>query len=1058
MYSQLLFPLALLCVFTFVINGSAAAVEKPKPLIGVYITATDVATAHRNIEKFDWAKSEWNRIKRIADSWLERDDQWIRNMVPAKGSIFSYGTTGCPACGARWPNFGSGMCSWDKPGIVICPRCKREFPDPDPDSPYHDTGKGITIDDRRYYLKGVWNSWVIEQLSTAWNNDNSAVRNLSLAYILTGDQRYAHKAAVILDALATVQPTTIGPRDFAPNDESLQGRFNQLTSIVFRTKALQVNAYDLIGGLDELDNPSPSNPGLTMRENIVKNLLEDYLFSHIDVRDGKLETLHNHEADCVRGMLAVGMVTGNPDYIRWGLDAISYYISNTIDRDGQYYETSAGYSEFGTSVIFDMAQVAANYSPRHYSNPERFPNPKDYPYNLNFFDNPKLATACLRAAVDIDCAGHVPGFGNAHGSLAQVTTEQEPRVNASMADLFLAKSTDPAIRRLAASRLINSSQGSNNIQRGGIWCMFYAQDLDQQKASSNLPEGPTLLGGRDLAILRSGEGAFRRAALMRDGCTMPHGHDDTLGLLLFGKSRDLSYEIGYGIFGTPVHVGWNQRQACHNLVVVDEDVNRPMNQFRKTPGGGVLLFGQDGPVSVVEMDGLESRTDENLTMYRRAVAQIDISAADAYWVDVFRVAGGKQHDYFFHGSWGKDENNDFDTSGLDLSKPEAWTLAGLNPKYRDASFNKPGWSWGERIAPGEFIKEMDDPSEKIGGRGWMPPPGNGYAFLYDLKTATANGAYSAEWHDLAPDDTHLRMISLPQEGTQVITALGPTLDGQHRMHFVIARRNGEDGLRSRFASVLVPYRGDCPIKRVEEIPVSPHDPMAVCVKVTLADGCVDYVLSAQSSGSRFTIIDGNIHIAFHGRYGFVRTRDQVAESIRLFDGTVLSCGDKSVTLPAAALEAKIVAVDEKARTITINTAAEDLPGRIALIQTKGSPRRSAYTITATKPAGNGIALNLQCLDFVQARGVLDKDPSGDAISSRVPVPFACSIGTPTRYFNGAPIRNTRTGKLTRIRSFEDMKNFEIEDPTGWKSGDGFEILDFTIGDRVTIPLSIGAGG
>lgn len=1043
MYCYLLLVLAALCAL------ASPAVSSPsvKPLIGVYVTEAELGNAHANIASCDWAKSEWERIRTIADEWLGRDDGWIRGMIPSAGSLFSYGSTGCPACGAKWQSFGKGMCSWNKPGKVTCPDCKRELPETDPNSPYHETGRGFTIKNRFYCPTGVWNSWVIEQLSTAWNHESSAVRNLSIAYALTGDKRYAEKAAVILDALATVQPTTIGPRDFATSPDSLQGRFNQLTSIVFRTKVLQVDAYDLIGRIELLGKPSPTNPGLTMRENIVKNLLEDYLFLHSDVSGGKLYTLHNHEADCVRGMLAVGIVTGNPDYIRWGLDAISYYISNTIDRDGQYYETSAGYSAFGTSVIFDMAQVAANYSPTRYLNPERFPNPKDYPYNLNFFDNPKLATACLKAAVDLDCAGHVPGFGNGHGSIAVVTAEREPRVNPFMADLFLAKSTNPDIRRLAASRLRNSSS------RAGVWCMFYSKEKLRPRYPSNLPDGPTLLGGRDLAILRSGDGAHRRAALMRDGCTLPHGHDDILGLLLFGKGRDLSYEIGYGIFGTPVHVGWNQRQASHNLVVVDEDIKRTGSQFRKTPGGGVLLFGQEGPISVVEMDGLESRTGENLSMYRRAVAQIDIDEEDAYWVDVFRVAGGKQHDYIFHGSWGEDESKDFDTSGLDLIKPDAWTLAGLNPAHRGASYDKPGWSWGERIAPGEYIKPMDDPSEKIGRRGWMPPPGNGYGFLHDVRTARAETAYEAEWRGLAPDDTRLRMISLPQPATQVITALGPTLDGRHQMHYVIARRSGEQGLSSRFASVFVPYRSKCPVARVEEISVSPLDPMAACVKVTLTDGRADYVLSAPDAEKRFAVIDGGVRIAFHGQYGLVRTRGGKALSVSLFKGAELSCGDKFVLLPSLSVEAKIISIDESARSITVDAVASDLQGRIALIHTAGSPRKSAYTISEAKPDRGKTVLKLHCLDFVQARGVLDKDPEGNAIASRIPVPFASSISAPTRYFDRAPVRNTRTGGTTRIKGFRDMKNFEVDDAAGWKAGDGFEILDFLPGDSVSIPRS-----
>lgn len=466
-----------------------------------------------------------------------------------------------------------------------------------------------------------------------------------------------------------------------------------------------------------------------------------------------------------------------------------------------------------------------------------------------------------------------------------------------------------------------------------------------------------------------------------------------------------------------------------------------------------MLFGREGPISVVEMDGIESRAGEGLTMYRRAAAQIDIDAEDAYWVDVFRVAGGKQHDYVFHGSWGEDEGSDFRTSGLDFVKPEAWTLAGLNPQHRGASYDKPGKSWGERIVPGEFIKDLDDPAEKIGGRGWMPPPGNGYGFLYDVRTARAGGAYVAEWVGLAPNDTRLKMFSLPQARTQVVTALGPTLDGQHRMHYLVARRSGETGLESRFVSVVVPYRENCPVSQVEELAVSPRADMAACVKVTLADGRVDYVLSAPQSDVRFAIVDGKVRIAFRGQYGLVRTRDGKAESVCLFRGTELSCGGKSVRLDHSSLEAKTVSVDEKARTITIDAVADGLEGRIALVQAKGSPRRSAYTIVSAKAAGGKTVLGLQCLDFVLARGVLDKDPVGNEMSSRIPIPFACSIGTPTRYFDGAAIRNVRTGRLSRIVSFSDMKRLRIDDASGWKMGDSFEILDLTTGESVTVPLS-----
>ena len=102
MYGNVLLISALICLL-FLLANCCSAADIAKPLVGVYVTQAELENAHRNIAKYDWAKSEWERTKQIADSWLEREDDWIRKMVPAKGSTFSYGTTGCPACGANWP-------------------------------------------------------------------------------------------------------------------------------------------------------------------------------------------------------------------------------------------------------------------------------------------------------------------------------------------------------------------------------------------------------------------------------------------------------------------------------------------------------------------------------------------------------------------------------------------------------------------------------------------------------------------------------------------------------------------------------------------------------------------------------------------------------------------------------------------------------------------------------------------------------------------------------------------------------------------------------------------
>lgn len=84
------------------------------------------------------------------------------------------------------------------------------------------------------------------------------------------------------------------------------------------------------------------------------------------------------------------------------------------------------------------------------------------------------------------------------------------------------------------------------------------------------------------------------------------------------------------------------------------------------------LFGDDGHDGHVGLLCISSpcvypQTDT----YRRTIAQVDIDEADAYTVDIFRVASGDQHHYSFHGA-----ASPVSTTDLSLVDQQDGTYAG----------------------------------------------------------------------------------------------------------------------------------------------------------------------------------------------------------------------------------------------------------------------------------------------------------------------------------------------------------------------------------------------
>ena len=722
----------------------------------VNITREDVRRAQARVEKYAWAKAERDTLVQQADTWLRESDEYWLSFLPEPGACYAYGFTGCPICGASTGTWAGARCSWDTPGHVTCAN-GHVLPDED----HPDQGKGYTAPDGRvHYFVGQFNAWVTEQWTL------HALPALSQAYALTGDERYAARGALLLDALASIYAeSTSGSWDYPSTPPS--GRFARPWYQVARTLVKYVDDYDLLYNSPGLDEPS-LRPGMNRHENIEQHLIEDgayYCYGH-----SFSGALHNGHADYMRGALAAGCLLDIPEYVRIsvaGPFSIFTMLANNIDRDGRYYETALGYAIHARNLYLTFADPLHNL------------RNDEHPQGINLYDDPMFASCMLLPDLQVKLAGRMPNFGDCGPDTGFKPFPEQPfsgtdygfleRLYARTSNERKQKDYGAALQWLAGEDL-DKHRGTAGYRN---WLMWHAADAPEiPGALAPELEGRVLrswvAGMKGMAILRSGE----QAALVRFGPSLNHGDPDDLGLLYYANGREWTYDIGYGLGSTHAHVGWASSTVSHCLVTVNEQ-----NQLAGEGSGGSLRFFADLPgVKVVQASSEHSYSSEGVTEYARTVALVD----GAYLVDVFLVVGGSQHDFGF-GSVG----DDLVPFGVSALNGQEGSLA-------------EGYAWGEMILPDGDIEGY--PNKPY----WNPPPGNGYGFFYNVRRGKPDAVWGGTWSQ--PGDTPARFrMHVTGDPAEAIFAAAPGLyPSKPVASYVIARRKGED-LCSTFVAVYDPF-------------------------------------------------------------------------------------------------------------------------------------------------------------------------------------------------------------------------------------------------------------
>lgn len=1081
----------------------AAAPPRPMPLESlrpqsrashptVYSTGADVERARLNAAKHAWGRKLYDGILADARRWLDRSEQdWLR-FLPEPGGCYAYGFTGCPVCGAPWGTWGSAKCSWDNPGHVTCSNGHVL-----PDDAHPDNGAGYRGPDGRiHYFVGSWNAWATEQWAL------NAIPSLARAYALTGDEKYAQRAAFFLDALASIYPESNGGSwDYPSSPPS--GRLARPWYQVARVLVVLVEAYDLIYESRALDQPSlrpdlergfpqapfpqtrevkteeahgRSWPGMKRRDNIDVNLMQDaayYCYSH--TFDGRL---HNGHADYLRGALAVGCLLGIPEYVRWATEgpySIYAMLDNNVDRDGRYYETSLPYALHTRNLYLTFADPLRNW------------RDEQHPQGIDLYSDPRFRRFYVLPDLVMDCAGHSPNFGDAAPD-NRFAPPDERRV--SMTDYVLAEqmysgSRKPEDRRAFAAILRYLSNGALDRLRTdsalGPWLLFHAEELpaDTPPLRADLLRrlnGSWFLGQKGIAVLRAGREEGSQAALLRWGPTLNHGDYDELGLLYYAGGWQLTYDIGYGLASTHTQVGWASQSASHNLVVVNET-----SQLKAPGSGGSLrLFASVPGLQAAEASCENAYASENVSLYRRTAALIGGEPAGkgkgrgpsdpAYMVDIFRVTGGRQHDYFLGA-----QTQECDVEGVSLGSEDAGSLAG------------PDISWGTRIGnDGDVIGYPNKPY-------WNPPPGNGYGFFYGIRRGSPAGSWKVTWPLGGLLDTRFRAHFLPPPLSEAAVAKAPGLYPERgygvphtrNASYAVVRRRGKEPLSSTFVTVMEPYfrpmvagsagaaMQPAPgqnelearpfIKSVKRLTCASADETEfepVGLEITHVDGRVDYLLSGGLRDGRKTFQSDKGPIEVGGAMAYLRLAPNGGiVRAALHGADWLRFGKLRLQAPARAYEGTITKVDDLRGAVYTSARIPtdgSLDGQVVYFSGATYSRSAAYELLRVKATSNGSVLYFGETDFVLGRGHVLSVPDQHTILTTIPHEYACPLGGSgnSRFFDGKLVTNQRGARthLTTVR-FGSPMTLEVESARGFAPGDTLVYHDIQPGDRFCLPAT-----
>ncbi|MBR4675486.1 MAG: hypothetical protein IKP00_13570 [Victivallales bacterium] len=740
---------------------------------------------------------------------LELDDTQLRSLIPPPGQPVVYGlgmSLDPNGTILKWAGFQNPHCVIGKDDVVY------------PNEQFPDDGNGWQAPDgKKCYFRaraaGFLYDWLEKQLVA-----------LADCYAITAEQRYAHIAAVLLDALApSYAADKRGPLDYPTSSRDIKlqrgGRLNKPYYQVARGLMNYIWCFEIIMTSDEMGKPSHVNPAQSIFDNVARNILfNGGIYCLGFTLDGY--QLHNGHADYLRGNASVGLMLGIPEMVDPLYDSTIGFqtmLDVSIDRDGFYVESSHMYSVHTLTLYMDLAdmQEAA----------VRLGLPGATP----IYDSPAFFNLLFRYHDRAEVGGRLPRIGDdGPDRLVSATNQRAPTADQPNIDVSLrqqlsciwylwSRVRDPEHKRKCAE-FLRAAYG-DDLEVSVLQHLLFRVSQNELESIRELPldknyfdSRSVLYGGKGYAILRGGTPEASHGLQLLCGGLHNHSQYECLSWIFFNKGAEWSYDPGY--YNTHYRFGWTTVSVSHNQVVFNAKNSTPCGM------GEVLAWQTDGSAQYVYASNPEGYAMEGATRNERFIAQADAPDRSLdYWLDISIAKGGEFRDDSFHTVMTR-----LDTD-LEFTPLSQFALG------------------GDRFKGQHFLPDYRLSGETDKAFYWYPD-GDGYTLLTEPAKAVPTG------------DTTLRMrftqagFPLIAELKQVITVDFPGAAGReyyrtypmkapHTAYVPYILRRDHGPTTSVFAKVIHFADEESPnprVKAVKSLAVSPVEEGIAAYEITLADG------------------------------------------------------------------------------------------------------------------------------------------------------------------------------------------------------------------------------
>ncbi|MFX4270910.1 heparinase II/III domain-containing protein [Propionibacteriaceae bacterium Y1685] len=987
-----------------------------------WYTPERIKAARTNIDAYAWARTLRDDAVKAAGPLVAAGDDFVWSNLLGQGLPRSYAVNqllGSPITGTDIFEFGNYPWLADpinKPFQLVDPSSDFTFPTNDfaafwasaldehgnfnreLGDPQHlinirypEKGPDWGVDDGFGWIDENGDKWTFIAYYTHWFSwygptalYEGKLLNLAKAYAFTGDLSYAHTGLIMLDRIADLYPA-MDTHPYKKEDGYLASdgltAMGKAVGCIWETGLVKqlIESYDAffsaIGDDDAADvvgflqakseqyglasKASPADIRANIENGILRQVFPAVKAAQIrgnfGMHQSALALAAVVQDDPVASkqwlefVFQPGKFISTPPLQITGGD-VSNVLINLVDRDGFGDETGPNYNNLWIGQIKTIADYLDGY---------------DLFQAADLYQNPKVARLFTAQDRVVMLNRFTPGFGDS-GS----TGNPGWFGTATSHTFTFEKYRDPVSAQFAYLINGNSVEGLNT----GIFAADVPrtqraiQDVIDEHGPLHLPSAH--LSGFGVALLRDGTAETMRGASVYYGRTTGHGHSDALNLGLWAHDTDVLPDHGYPEFADSSirRIEWTDNTVAHNTVVVDA---QPQVQ---TYTGTPLGFADSTNVKYVDVEA--PRAYPQTSQYRRSTAMIRIDAERSYLVDTFRVDGGSQHHYSFHGAEGP-----VTTEGLDLVAQNGGTYAGpevAKPKDSDPADTKAsGFRW------------LDNVSRDAN-------PAGAFSLDYDVVDT---------WNAHDPDiDLHLRATFLGEFDEVALADGEPPRNkpgNPAKLRYLIGKRSGTD-LRTMISSVIEPYVDRPAVANVSRVTPTADIPLdegeVSVIKVELTGDRTDYVVhslrpdveidvdhlfkftgtfavySVVAGKGRWAFMhDGEKLNAVAGAPGAVR---QMQAEPRAFTGTITGfTSDLDRPDPSPESTSEVIITPDANSTVT--ALAAEVEGLELQVANDGV-RTAVYKINTATVRGSTVVLDLGPVTLV--RGLADpSDPEAGYI-------------------------------------------------------------------------------